>query len=126
MHLARKLHVRYEGPPTPSSFSPRASFSEGMVRHGERDAISVLASFLPGSAALGIGPGLGELGRRFSAAAAISSSRLPHRSSSETLLRPELGPDGLPRPPAASERRQSRFVQVLERIDSRRIEDPGV
>ena len=27
--LARKLHVRYEGPPTPSAFSPRASFQFG-------------------------------------------------------------------------------------------------
>ena len=25
IHLARKLHVSYEGPPTPSNFSPRAS-----------------------------------------------------------------------------------------------------
>ena len=34
VHLARKLHVRYEGPPTPSNFSPRASveFSSASLR----------------------------------------------------------------------------------------------
>ena len=42
VHMARKLLVTFEGPPTPSCFSPRASFNLG-----HRSSTGPLASFLP-------------------------------------------------------------------------------
>ena len=53
VHLARKVHVKFEGPPTPSTLSPRASFTLGSPSRGRE--LSPLAGFLPGTLMLGIG-----------------------------------------------------------------------
>ena len=52
VHLARKVHVKFEGPPTPSTLSPRASFTLGSSQRGREP--SPLSSFLPGTLTLGI------------------------------------------------------------------------
>ena len=53
--LARKLHVRFEGPPSPSAFSPRASFSKGPGRAQGSPVISYLP--VSGEYLRHIGPG---------------------------------------------------------------------
>ena len=96
--LARKLHVTYEGRPTPTRASPRASFSEGSHRRG---AAMPLASFLPGSLALGIAlqlpPGAGG------PAAPPRAGGLPVRRASSdsitTARRPSVGAPARRLPP---------------------------
>ena len=71
--LARKLHVRYEGPPTPSAFSPCPSFDH----RGDTPYMSKRTSF--GSAHIS-GAGARSVG---------ASSMGPEFSSERSL-----GPDG--------------------------------
>ena len=89
VHLARKLHVRYEGPPVPSA-SPSCGSRDGSLRGSSFNELSgghasYLSRFFPG-AEPHAGEGAGPAPALHAGRHCVGGLPLPHRSASASAI----------------------------------------